>query len=138
MVRTSLATASDEGEFYLLRRDKPLGKTLIWGPYETQQAAEAEMTGGAADEFVVRRVRGEAPSGAGEYCYGKRLRERAGWQMYLGEDAGGGERWELITDVQFQRGDALLTVEDGTTYRAAYDQAVRCRRPPARTNVPSP
>ena len=78
------------------------------------------------------------PPDPGIYCYGRHLRERIGWQMYPGEDENGRERWELITDVQFQGGDALLTVEDGTTYRAAYDLAVRCRRPPPRTGVSPP
>jgi hypothetical protein len=125
------------GEYYILHRE-PLGRTRISGPYPSQQAAEAALSG-SPDEFAVRRITpAVTPPDPGIYCYGRRLRERIGWQMYLGEDEDGRERWELITDVQVQGGDTLLTVEDGTTYRATHDQAVRCRRPPPQTGVSPP
>ncbi len=63
------------------------------------------------------------------YCYGRKLLERVGWDMYLGDDGHGGERWEPITRVAIAGDRVLLTVADGTTYAAGYTDAVRCRRP---------
>ena len=37
------------------------------------------------------------PADPGSYCYGRKLLERIGWEMYLGGDGAGGERWEPIT-----------------------------------------
>jgi hypothetical protein len=65
----------------------------------------------------------------GAYCYGRKLRQRVGWEMYLGHDEQGRERWEPITDVQITGDQVRLTVADGTTYVAGYVDAVRCRRP---------
>ncbi len=69
------------------------------------------------------------PADPGSYCYGRRLLERIGWEMYLGGNGAGGERWEPITRVRITGAQVLLTVADGTTYRAGYTDAVRCRRP---------
>jgi len=63
------------------------------------------------------------------YCYGRKLLERVGWDMYLGDDGHGGERWEPIARVTIAGDRVLLTVADGTTYAAGYTDAVRCRRP---------
>jgi hypothetical protein len=63
--------------------------------------------------------------GAGDvYDYGRRLLKRIGWEVHLG-----GERWERITWVKVRGGDVLITVADGTTFRAGYMDAVRLRRP---------
>ena len=70
------------------------------------------------------------PADPGSYCYGRKLLERVGWEMYLGGNGAGGERWEPITRVRIRGDQVLLTVADGTTYRAGYSDAVRCRRPP--------
>ena len=72
------------------------------------------------------------PADPGSYCYGRKLLERVGWEMYLGGNGAGGERWEPITRVRIRGDQVLLTVADGTTYRAGYSDAVRCRRPPGR------
>jgi hypothetical protein len=63
------------------------------------------------------------------YCYGSKLRRRVGWEMYLGDDGQGGERWEPITGVRITGDRVLITVADGTTYATGYADAVRCRRP---------
>ena len=83
------------------------------------------------------------PADPGSYCYGRKLLGRIGWEMYLGADGPGGERWEPITAVRIRGDHVLLTVADGTTYRAGYTDAVRCRRrrpglPPARLSRPLP
>lgn len=72
------------------------------------------------------------PADPGSYCYGRKLLERIGWEIYLGGNGAGGERWEPITRVRIRGDQVLLTVADGTTYRAGYSDAVRCRRPPRR------
>ena len=74
---------------------------------------------------------GKAPmsSGPGSYCYGRKLLDRVGWEMYLGHDTQGSERWEPITGVRITSGQVRITVADGTTYAAGYADAVRCRRP---------
>jgi hypothetical protein len=64
------------------------------------------------------------------YCYGSKLRGRVGWEMYLGDDGQGRERWEPITGVRITGDRVLITVTDGTTYATGYADAVRCRRPP--------
>lgn len=69
------------------------------------------------------------PADPGSYCYGRKLLGRVGWEMYLGASGSGGERWEPITAVRIRGDHVLLTVADGTTYRAGYTDAVRCRRP---------
>lgn len=63
------------------------------------------------------------------YCYGRKLLDRVGWEMYLGDDGHGVERWEPITRVRIAGDRVLLTVADGTTYATGYTDAVRCRRP---------
>jgi hypothetical protein len=63
------------------------------------------------------------------YCYGRKLLDRVGWEMYLGHDAEGGERWEPITGVRVTGNQVQITVADGTTYAAGYTDAVRCRKP---------
>lgn len=81
---------------------------------------------------VVRRYTGgQAPmsSDASSYCYGRKLLGRVGWEMYLGDDGQGRERWEPITDVRITGDRVLITVTDGTTYATGYADAVRCRRP---------
>jgi hypothetical protein len=62
------------------------------------------------------------------YCYGRKLLERVGWEMYLGQDSDGRERWEPITAVRIAGDRVMLTVADGTTYVTGYTDAVRCRR----------
>lgn len=57
------------------------------------------------------------------YCQAPKLRDRIGWQLWLGDG------WATITDVQVRGDDVLITVEDGTVYRVGYVDAVRCRRP---------
>ncbi len=52
------------------------------------------------------------------------MRGRIGWELWLG--AG---NWALITDVHIRGDGVLITVEDGTTYRARYVDAIRCRKP---------
>ena len=64
------------------------------------------------------------------YCYGRKLLERVGWELFLGGNGSGGERWEPISWVRITGDQVLITVADGTTYRAGYTDAVRCRRPP--------
>jgi hypothetical protein len=63
------------------------------------------------------------------YCYGRKLLDRVGWEMFLGDDGHGGERWEPITGVRIAGDRVLLTIADGTTYVTGYTDAVRCRRP---------
>lgn len=74
---------------------------------------------------------GKAPmsSEPGSYCYGRKLLDRVGWEMYLGHDTQGSERWEPITGVRITSGQVRITVADGTTYATGYADAVRCRRP---------
>jgi hypothetical protein len=52
------------------------------------------------------------------------MRSRIGWELWLGTG-----QWALITDVHLDSDDVLITVEDGTTYRAGYLDAIRCREP---------
>ena len=52
------------------------------------------------------------------------MRSRIGWELWLGAD-----QWALITDVHIRGDDVLITVEDGTTFRAGYVDAIRCREP---------
>ena len=53
------------------------------------------------------------------------MRSRIGWELWLGA----GE-WALLTDVHIRGDDVLITVEDGTTFRARrYVDAIRCREP---------
>jgi hypothetical protein len=73
---------------------------------------------------------GGGPGRPDSYCYGRKLLERVGWELFLGGDGSGGERWEPISWVRVAGDQVLLTVADGTTYRAGYTDAVRCRRPP--------
>jgi hypothetical protein len=63
------------------------------------------------------------------YCYGRKLLERVGWEIYLGGDEHGRERWEPITQVRIAGDQVRITVTDGATYVAGYVDAVRCRRP---------
>ncbi len=63
------------------------------------------------------------------YCYGRKLLDRVGWEMFLGDDGHGGERWEPITGVRIAGDRVLITVADGTTYATGYSDAVRCRKP---------
>jgi hypothetical protein len=63
------------------------------------------------------------------YCYGRKLLERVGWEIYLGGDQDGHERWELITRVRISGDQVRITVADGVTYVTGYVDAVRCRRP---------
>ena len=65
----------------------------------------------------------------GSYCYGRRLLHRVGWEMYLGRDTKGSERWEPIAGVQISSSQVRITVADGTTYATGYADAVLCRRP---------
>ncbi len=73
---------------------------------------------------------GGGPARPDSYCYGRKLLERVGWELFLGGNGSGGERWEPISRVRITGDQVLLTVADGTTYRAGYTDAVRCRRPP--------
>lgn len=50
-----------------------------------------------------------------------KLLDRVGWEIYLGGDGHGRERWEPIVGVR-------ITVADGVTYVTGYVDAVRCRR----------
>ena len=61
---------------------------------------------------------------SGTWCQASKTRSRIGWELWLG--AG---NWALITDVHIHGDDVLITVEDGTTYRARYVDAIRCRKP---------
>jgi hypothetical protein len=63
------------------------------------------------------------------YCYGRKLLERVGWEIYLGGDEQGRDRWEPITRVRIAGDQVRITVTDGVTYVAGYVDAVRCRRP---------
>jgi hypothetical protein len=63
------------------------------------------------------------------YCYGRKLLERVGWEIYLGGDEHGRDRWEPITRVRIAGDQVRITVTDGVTYVAGYVDAVRCRRP---------
>jgi hypothetical protein len=58
------------------------------------------------------------------YSYGRGLLRRIGWEIHLG-----GNQWERITWIEVRGDDVLITVEDGTTFRAGYMDAVRLRRP---------
>jgi hypothetical protein len=71
--------------------------------------------------------------GSDAYCYGRKLLERVGWEIYLGGDEHGRDRWEPITRVRIAGDQVRITVPDGVTYVAGYVDAVRCRRPPAAT-----
>jgi hypothetical protein len=62
------------------------------------------------------------------YCYGRRLLDRVGWEIYLGGDGHGSERWEPITGVRIKGDQVRITVEGGVTYVTGYVDAVRCRR----------
>ena len=79
-------------------------------------------------------------SDPGLYCYGRKLLGRVGWEMYLGYDARGSERWEPITGVRINGSQVRITVADGTTYATGYADAVRCRRPrlPGRLTMAGP
>jgi hypothetical protein len=70
-------------------------------------------------------VRGELDA----YCYGRRLLDRVGWEIYLGGDGQGHERWEKIARVRIAGDKVRITVADGVTYVTGYVDAVRCRRP---------
>ena len=63
------------------------------------------------------------------YCYGRKLLERVGWEIYLGGDEQGRDRWAPITRVRIAGDQVRITVTDGGTYVAGYVDAVRCRRP---------
>src|SRR5271165_3303011 len=54
------------------------------------------------------------------YCYGSKLLDRVGWEIYLGDDGQGGGRWEPITGVRIAGDRVLITVKDGTTYATGY------------------
>jgi hypothetical protein len=68
-----------------------------------------------------------------EYCYGRKLLEQVGWEIYLGGDEHGRDRWEPITRVRIAGDQVRITVPDGVTYVVGYVDAVRCRRPGAAT-----
>jgi hypothetical protein len=63
------------------------------------------------------------------YCYGRKLLARVGWEIYLGDDDHGHERWEPIARVRISGDQVRITAADGVTYVAGYVDAVRCRRP---------
>ena len=63
------------------------------------------------------------------YCYGRTLLERVGWELYLGADEDGHERWEPIARVRIAGDQVRITVASGVTYVTGYVDAVRCRRP---------
>jgi len=52
------------------------------------------------------------------------MRSRIGWELWPG--AG---QWALITGVHIHGDDVLITIEDGTTFRARYADAIQCREP---------
>jgi hypothetical protein len=62
------------------------------------------------------------------YCYGRKLLDRVGWEIYLGGDGRGRERWEPIVGVRIKGDQVRITVADGVTYVTGYVDAVRCRR----------
>jgi hypothetical protein len=62
------------------------------------------------------------------YCYGRKLLDRVGWEIYLGRDGPGDERWEPIVEVRINGDQVRITVADGVTYVTGYVDAVRCRR----------
>jgi hypothetical protein len=62
------------------------------------------------------------------YCYGRKLLDRVGWEIYLGGDGLGRERWEPIVRVRINGDQVRITVADGVTYVTGYVDAVRCRR----------
>ena len=62
------------------------------------------------------------------YCYGRKLLDRVGWEIYLGGDGHGHERWEPIVGVRIKDDQVRITVADGVTYVTGYVDAVRCRR----------
>jgi hypothetical protein len=57
-------------------------------------------------------------------CQAGKMRDRRGWQLWLGDYA-----WTAITDVTIRGDDVLITVDDGRMFRAGYLDAVRCRQP---------
>ena len=61
------------------------------------------------------------------YCYGRKLLDRVGWEIYLGGDERGDERWEPIVGVRISGDQVRITVADGVTYVTGYVDAVRCR-----------
>jgi hypothetical protein len=63
----------------------------------------------------------------GSYCQARKLRQRAGWQLWLG-----GQDWATITFAEVRGDDVLNTVADGRIFRADYMDAVRCRPPQPR------
>jgi len=69
-------------------------------------------------------VRGELDA----YCYGRRLLDRVGWEIYLGGDEHGDERWEKIARVRLAGDKVRITVAGGVTYVTGYVDAVRLRR----------
>jgi hypothetical protein len=77
--------------------------------------------GGRADRGA--GVRGELDA----YCYGRKLLDRVGWEIYLGGDDRGYERWEKIARVRIAGDKVRITVADGVTYVTGYVDAVRCR-----------
>lgn len=52
------------------------------------------------------------------------MRQRAGWQLWLG-----GDNWATITSVEIQGDAVLISVADGTVYQARYVDAIRSRPP---------
>ena len=117
----SLDTAPLAGAAVLTRPSGPCGADT--GPEASD--IEFSQVGGLALDG------GKAPmsSEPGSYCYGRKLLDRVGWEMYLGHDTQGSERWEPITGVRITSGHVRITVADGTTYATGYADAVRCRRP---------
>jgi len=61
---------------------------------------------------------------SGTWRQASKMRRRIGWEPWLG--AG---QWALITGVHIRGDDVLITVEDGTAFRAGYVDAIRCREP---------
>jgi hypothetical protein len=56
----------------------------------------------------------------GDWCYGRGLLKRVGWELWLGD------RWERIVWVRI-RGDVVLIETEHAVYKAGYMDAVRCR-----------
>jgi hypothetical protein len=61
---------------------------------------------------------------SGTWCQARKMRSRIGWELWPG--AG---QWALITGVHIDGDDVLITIEDGTTFRARYVDAIQCREP---------
>ena len=61
---------------------------------------------------------------SGTWRQASKMRSRIGWEIWLDAD-----KWALITDVHIRGDDVLITVGDGTTYRAGHVDAIRCREP---------